>query len=85
MALSVNAHDERPLLAYGGQVRGRGISNARRVWPVRSCGKARSARPPCPSTSLCTCWKSWYKSWVGDVGSSLEPSRAACTNPIRDQ
>ena len=56
VALSASARDEHPLVAYGGQVRGRGVSNARQVRPVRSCGKARGARPPCPSTSLCTCW-----------------------------
>ena len=41
VALSGSTRDERPLVAYGGQVRGRGVSNARQVRPVRSSGKAR--------------------------------------------
>jgi len=56
VALGARARDEHPLVAYGGQVRGRGVSYARQVRLVRSYGKARSARPPCPSTSQCTCW-----------------------------
>ena len=58
VALCASARGEHPLVAYVVRCAEEGFQRASSPAGEIVWESARSARPPCPSTSQCTCWGS---------------------------